>query len=78
MMPCSTKCSVPCGIIISGNRKGQFEQLTSCSYCSLRRTGASFLSPVYLGYMYICWGCRKKQILISHQVGFVGCQVVII
>jgi len=56
MMPCSTKCSVLCGTIIFGDSVlGQFEQLTSCSHCSLRRTRASFLSPVYLGYLYICW-----------------------
>jgi len=56
MMPCSMKCSVPCGIIILGDRVlGQFEQLMSCSHCSIRCTHASFLSPVYLGYLYICW-----------------------
>jgi hypothetical protein len=56
MMPCSTKCSVPCGIVIFGDRVlGHFEQLMSCSHCSLRHTHALFLSPVYLEYLYTCW-----------------------
>jgi hypothetical protein len=56
MMPCSTQCSVPCGIFIFGDRVlGHFKQLMSCSHCSLRHTRALFLSPVNLEYLYTCW-----------------------